>query len=88
MGEVGDKFAIEIRKSEKRAYTLDGGRGFPFLNGREFDGVHLNLSLANDHAKEFDVWVHLESLRDNPCSWRQSRTCQVRSWWSVRSPWV
>ena len=55
MGEVRDKFAIEIRKSKERAYTFDRGRGFPFLNGREFDRVHLNLSLANDHAKEFNA---------------------------------
>ena len=25
-------------------------------NGGEFDRVHLNLSLANDHAKKFDTW--------------------------------
>ena len=55
MGEVGDEFVIEIRESKERAYTLDRGRGFPFLNGRELDGVHLNLSLANDHAKEFNA---------------------------------
>ena len=29
--------------------------GFPFLDGRELDRIHLNLSLANDHAKEFNA---------------------------------
>ena len=56
MGEVRDKFAIKVRKSKKRANTFDRGGGFPFLNGREFDIIHFNLSLADDHAKEFDVW--------------------------------
>ena len=56
IGEVGDKFTIEIHKSKKRSNTFNRGRGFPFLNGRELDRVHLNLSLANDHAKEFDAW--------------------------------
>ena len=55
MGKVGDKFAIEVRKPEEGANTFDRGWGFPFLDGRKFDGVHLNLSLANDHAKEFNA---------------------------------
>ena len=53
--EVGDKFVIKIHKPKEGANTLDRGRGFPFLDGREFDGVHLNLSLTNDHAKEFNA---------------------------------
>ena len=56
VGEVGNKFAIEVRKSEERSNTLDRSGGFPFFNGGEFDRVHLNPSLANDHAEKFDSW--------------------------------
>ena len=55
VGEVRDEFVIEIHESKERVYTLDGGGGFPFLDGRELDRVHLNLSQANDHAKEFNA---------------------------------
>ena len=64
MGEVRDEFAIKIRESKERAYTLDGGRGFPFLNGRELDRIHLNLSLADDHAKEFNAGNIKGTLRE------------------------
>ena len=50
VGKVGNKFVIEIRKSKERVNTFDGGRGFPFLDSREFDGVHFDLSLSDDHA--------------------------------------
>lgn len=56
MGKVWNKFAIEVRKPEKRANTFNRSRGFPFFNGRKFDGVHFDLPLANNLAKEFDVW--------------------------------
>ena len=56
VGEVGNKFAVEVRKSEERLNAFDLSGGFPFVNGGEFDRVHLNLSLANDHAKKFDAW--------------------------------
>ena len=55
VGEIGDKFAIKAHKSEERSDAFDRSGGFPFFNGREFDGVHLDPSLANDHAKEFDA---------------------------------
>ena len=37
MGEVGDEFAIKIRKSEERVNTLDGGGRFPLLNSGKLD---------------------------------------------------
>ena len=55
MGEIGDKFAIEVREPEEWSNTFDGDRGFPFFNGGKFDRVQLNLSLANDHSKEFNA---------------------------------
>ena len=55
VGKVGDKFVIEIHKPKERANTFDGGGGFPFLDSREFDRIHFNLSLSDDHAKEFYV---------------------------------
>ena len=56
VGEVGDEFAIEVRKSEKGSDALDRGGWFPFFNGGKFDRVHLNPSLADNHAKKFDAW--------------------------------
>ena len=53
MGKVWNKFAIEVHKPEESMDTLNRSRGFPFLNGKKFDGVHFDLSLANNHAKEF-----------------------------------
>ena len=55
MGEICDKFVIKIRKPEERANALDRSGRFPFFNGRELDRVHLDSSLANDHAKKFDA---------------------------------
>ena len=51
VGEVGDKFAIKIRKPEERANTLDRGGRFPFFDSRKFNQVHFNLSLSNYHTK-------------------------------------
>ena len=53
MGKVWNKFAIEVRKPKERANTFNRNRGFLFLDGRKLDGVHFDLFLANNHAKEF-----------------------------------
>ena len=50
---IRDKFAIEIRKSEEGADSLDRGGELPILDGREFCGVHVDKSLANDHPQVF-----------------------------------
>ena len=56
VGEVGDKFVIEIHKPKERANTLDGGGRFPFLDSRKFNQVHFDLSLSDYHTKEFYMW--------------------------------
>ena len=53
MGEVRDELTIEICKPEERVNAFDRGRGFPVVNSSQFDRVHHNVSLANDHAEEF-----------------------------------
>ena len=56
IGEVGDKFAIKIRKPEEGVNTLDGDGRFLFFDSRKLNRVHFDLSLSNYHAKEFYVW--------------------------------
>ena len=36
---IGDKLVVEVGKPQKGADTLDGGRGLPVFDGREFHGV-------------------------------------------------
>ena len=53
MGNIWNKFVIEVRKPKERVNIFNKRRGFPFLNGRKLDGVHFDPPLANNHAKEF-----------------------------------
>ena len=45
---VGDEFAIEVGKTKEGANALDQCGGFPGGYHREFGGIHMNLTLADD----------------------------------------
>ena len=62
MRETWNEFAIEVCKPQERANSFDRDRWFPFLYGREFDRVHFDLSLTDNHAKELDVWCIEDAL--------------------------
>ena len=42
---------IEVCKSQDGASSFDRGWGMPFLDDREFHGVHVDKTLSNDHPK-------------------------------------
>ena len=45
---VGDEFVVEVGKTKEGANAFDQYRGFPGRYRREFGGIHMNLTLAND----------------------------------------
>ena len=45
---VGDEFAIEVGKTEEGTNALDQCGGFSGGYHREFGGIHMNLTLADD----------------------------------------
>ena len=50
---VGNEFAIEVRKTEERAYSFDRGWGMPILDGDQFRQIHANETLTNNHPQIF-----------------------------------
>ena len=55
MGAIGNKFLIEVGKSEEGTDAFDECRGFSFTDGSQLDRVHSNLSLTNNHTQEFHL---------------------------------
>ena len=53
VGEVRNKFSIEVGKSEERTDALNRGWGLPIFNGGELGWIHAYITLPNDHAKIF-----------------------------------
>ena len=51
--EERNEFLVEIAKSQEGSYSLDIGQWGPFLNGFEFDGIHLYSSSSHHHAEIF-----------------------------------
>ncbi len=50
IGEVFDEGTVEVAKTQKAVHFFDGGGSLPFSNTLYFDGVHLDLSIADDHS--------------------------------------
>ena len=53
IGEVRDKLAIEVCKSEERTDAFDRGWGLPIFNGGELGWIHVYITLPDDHAEIF-----------------------------------
>ena len=45
---IGDEFVVEVGKTKEGANAFDQHGGFPGRYHREFGGIHMNLTLAND----------------------------------------
>ena len=48
--EVWDELLVEVAESNRQPYSFHGAGRFPFFNGSEFDWVHSDVSLLEDHA--------------------------------------
>ena len=51
VGEGGNELLVEVTKSEEGSYDLDVCQERPFLDGLEFDWVHLYPSFSYYHPK-------------------------------------
>lgn len=60
MEEIGDELVIKVDKIKERTNFLNKGGGFPVMNDRDFNRVHFNLFLTNDHAEK----LSLRSIKD------------------------
>ncbi len=54
-GEIGNEAAIEIAESKETSDILNHGRSWPFHDSLDFDWIHFDLPLANDHSQVFDL---------------------------------
>lgn len=77
MREICDEFVTKICKTQEESNSLNRGRWFPFLDGGEFDRVHFDLSLTDNHAEELNMWCIKDAfgkLKEyKPCSLRRSK---------------
>ena len=53
VGEVRDKFSIEVGKPEERTDAFNRRGRLPVLDGRELGWVHAYITLTDDHTKIF-----------------------------------
>ena len=59
---MGNELAIEVREADERADLFDHGGNGPGENAIDFDGVHDQLSGANNDAEELYLLSVKEAL--------------------------
>ena len=53
VGVIRDELLIEICEAKEGTNSFDGGGKFPYVNGRQFDWINFDQSIANDETKVF-----------------------------------
>jgi hypothetical protein len=57
-----DKSVVEVAESKETAYFFHGSRLLPICYSLNFDRVHFDLSIANNHSQIFDFLLREEAL--------------------------
>jgi hypothetical protein len=56
-GEVSDEAAVEIAESQEASDVFNGSWSRPFCDSFYFHGIHLDLSLTDNDAEIFHLFL-------------------------------